>query len=172
MRMSKAKDLTGQVFERLTALRRIGRDKHGAALWLCQCSCDGKEIEARGSSLKDGQTRSCGCLQRELTVTRFRKHGRSCSAVYRSWQAMMNRVMHPTHQHYKNYGGANPQVQICERWQTFENFLADMGERPANTTLGRFGDVGNYEKSNCAWQARKEQGAEQKIKQQLAWLAA
>jgi hypothetical protein len=48
-------------------------------------------------------------------------------------------------------------VQVSERWKVFENFLMDMGERPSDTTLGRFGDVGNYEMGNCAWMTKQQQ---------------
>jgi len=61
-------------------------------------------------------------------------------------------------------------VTVCERWRTFDNFLADLGERPEGTSLGRFADVGNYEPGNCAWQTKKEQASEQKIKRQLLFL--
>jgi hypothetical protein len=102
------------------------------------------------------------------------KHGHSGrgkgSSTQRSWQAMIQRCTNPKrigHEHYFDAG-----VKIDPRWRDFRNFLADMGERPANTTLGRFGDVGDYCKENCAWQTRKEQQVEQKSKRQLAFLAA
>ena len=86
---------------------------------------------------------------------------------------MRTRCLNPNAQDYKSYGGANSPVRICSRWlNSFENFLADMGERPEGTTLGRFGDIGNYEPENCAWQTPKEQGAEKRIKNQLKFLAA
>lgn len=75
--------------------------------------------------------------------------------TYKSWVAMRQRCQKPGVTGYKNYGGAG--VRVCPRWDSFENFLADMGERPAGTTLGRFGDKGNYEPGNCAWQTSKEQ---------------
>jgi hypothetical protein len=68
---------------------------------------------------------------------------------------------------WPHYGGANPPVLVCERWRGehgYENFLSDLGERPAGTSLGRFGDVGNYCKENCAWQTDAQQKLEQKIK--------
>jgi hypothetical protein len=56
------------------------------------------------------------------------------------------------------YGGATPAIRVCRRWLKFGNFLADMGDRPSGTSLGRHGDVGIYKKSNCSWQTRTEQG--------------
>lgn len=87
------------------------------------------------------------------------QHGHATSAgqspTYKSWVAMRQRCQKPGVKGYHNYGGAG--VRVCPRWNSFENFLADMGERPAGTTLGRIGDMGNYEPGNCAWQTTKEQ---------------
>jgi hypothetical protein len=81
------------------------------------------------------------------------------SATYRSWDRMIQRCTNPRNISWKYYGGRVPPVAVCERWLTFENFLADMGERPKGTTLGRFGDVGDYEPSNCKWMTPEEQAA-------------
>lgn len=89
--------------------------------------------------------------------------GGKASLTYASWQAMMHRCFSSRNKRYEKYGGAG--VTVCERWRDpekgFLNFLADMGARPEGTTLGRFGDSGNYEPENCAWQTRAEQQAEQ-----------
>lgn len=55
-------------------------------------------------------------------------------------------------------------VHVCDRWSKFENFLADMGERPEWTSLGRHLDSGDYEPGNCDWQTCAEQGAEMRGK--------
>lgn len=185
--MPAFKDLTGQVFGRLTALRIVGRTKWGGAVWLCRCSCNGKEKEIAANSLHQGTTQSCGCLCREIRAAQCGenaanfKHGhcvglqagQRCSLTYGSWSAMVNRITQPSHQEYRNYGGAG--VTICARWigeHGFENFLADLGERPEGTTLGRFGDIGDYEPGNVVWQNPKQQAAEQKVKRQLQFIAA
>jgi len=86
-------------------------------------------------------------------------HGHSAagqiSLTYRSWQRMKDRCLNPKHVAYSRYGGSG--IQVCERWLDFPNFLADMGERPPGTSLGRIGDVGNYEPGNCEWQTSTEQ---------------
>jgi len=88
---------------------------------------------------------------------------------------MVKRCTNPNNKDWLHYGGANLPVTVCDRWHSangFENFLSDMGERPAGTTLGRFGDVGDYEPDNCAWQTPKQQGAERRIHHYLQFLAA
>jgi hypothetical protein len=70
--------------------------------------------------------------------------------------SMKSRCGNPNTARYERYGGAG--VKVCDRWMRFSAFLEDMGERPAGTSLGRFGDLGNYEPGNCAWQTPAEQG--------------
>ena len=81
---------------------------------------------------------------------------------------MRSRCLNPNVAGWPRYGGANPPVKICDRWldkeKGFQNFLADLGERPPGTTLGRFHDVGDYEPGNVAWQTPAEQGAEKRKK--------
>jgi hypothetical protein len=169
----KPADLTNQRFERLVVLERAGSNKHGASLWLCRCDCGVTKI-VHGNSLKAGLIRSCGCLSMELRILLGRKfggakagstkHGHTQagnpSPTYCSWQAMKYRCLNSKSSRYLSYGGANPPVTICDRWlESFENFLADLGERPPGTTLGRYMDTGNYEVGNVSWQTPKEQWA-------------
>lgn len=83
-------------------------------------------------------------------------HGMTKTPTYQSWQAMLKRCTNPNHIFYKYYGGIG--IKVCERWRKFENFLADMGERPADRSLDRINNDGNYEPGNCRWATRKEQG--------------
>jgi len=83
------------------------------------------------------------------------KHGLSGSGTYRSWNQMKQRCTNPKHHAWHRYGGKG--VRVCPEWDSFEGFLKDMGERPEGTSLGRIGDVGNYEPGNCQWQTDKEQ---------------
>jgi hypothetical protein len=178
--VSAFRDLTGQTFTRLLVLRRVGRNQWRRAIFLCRCRCDGKEIELTGGCLISGNTRSCGCLARQLTVARNAgwrgkdnpgfKHGHSTrsliSPTYGSWAAMVNRTKNPQgtgHEYYFDAG-----VKVCERWlgeHGFENFLTDLGERPSlKHSLSRFLDIGNYEPGNVEWATRAQQAAEAKGK--------
>lgn len=88
------------------------------------------------------------------------RHGHAAkgehSSTYRAWCSMRTRCLNPNRKTYVNYGGRG--ISVCERWNLFENFLADMGERPEGRTLDRFPDPnGNYEPSNCRWATPQEQ---------------
>jgi hypothetical protein len=161
----RAHNLAGQVFGRLTAIERNGTSSCRNALWLCNCSC-GRLTTVSTCNLRIGGTQSCGCLQAERTRRAKRTHGHYSgskqSPTYKSWSSMIQRCTNPNKDNYPCYGGAG--VTVCDRWKSFENFLADMGPRPAGTTLGRFWDSGNYEPGNCAWQTSAEQGFEKSKK--------
>lgn len=84
--------------------------------------------------------------------------GHKHSRTYNSWWAMQSRCKNKNVKEYPAYGGAG--VRVCKRWESFVNFLADMGKRPEGTSLGRFRDKGNYTPRNCEWMTRVEQEAE------------
>ncbi len=93
------------------------------------------------------------------------KHGHSPrngkpSLTYNSWAHMKNRCQNPNYSEYKYYGGRG--IKVCERWQDFTNFLADMGERSEGLTLDRINNSKGYEPGNCRWVTPKEQRQNQR----------
>lgn len=83
------------------------------------------------------------------------RHGMSETRIHYCWMAMRSRCERPTNHAYANYGGRG--IKVCERWQTFENFLADMGPMPDSMELDRINVNGDYEPGNCRWATPRDQ---------------
>lgn len=115
--------------------------------WRCVCDC-GKERVVLGAQLRQGAITSCGC-------THF-SHKRSYAVEYSTWNAMRFRCLNPNCKQYPNYGGRG--IKVCDRWLKFENFFADMGERPGKGySIDRIDPNGDYEPGNVQWADAKEQ---------------
>jgi len=154
--MGKRIDLTGLAFGRLVVLGYSKKDAYNSAVWKCRCEC-GVEKDINGASLRTGATTSCGCLQREVARSSKNNlsHGYHNTPTYFSWQNMLTRCTNPNYKQWNDYGGRG--ITVCERWRTFENFLADMGEKPDDSSIDRKDNDGNYEPGNCQWVTRAEQ---------------
>jgi len=144
----------GQRFGRLTVISRVisGRSKH----WLCRCEC-GRERSLEVHYVVRGKIRSCGCLGGETHG--HARHG-AHTRTYRSWASMIQRCTNPKATGFRYYGGRG--ITVCESWNSFANFLADMGDRPIGKTLDRMDNDGNYEPGNCRWATRLQQNRNQR----------
>ena len=152
--MPKLQDLAGRVFGYLTV---VGRNPKNTALnrprWDCICSC-GNAHTVDGACLRNGNTKSCGCWQKD-NPSRLR-HGMSKSLEYDIWMKMKARCANPQDKSYERYGARG--ITYCPEWESFDAFIADMGKRPTSRhTLERVDNNLGYTVSNCKWATYTEQ---------------
>jgi len=155
--LGSALNLKGKRFGRLTVIKQANVRIHKKIVWLCECEC-GNTKAVLGTRLKKGYTKSCGCIQKEVVKSLMTKHGHTIghkTNTYRAWSSMHQRCNNPNDISYKYYGGRG--ITICERWNSFEDFLEDMGEVPKGLTLDRKDNDKNYGPANCSWATRAKQ---------------
>lgn len=145
--------MIGQKFNRLTVIKDSGIRKHEKKWWLCLCDC-GKEAIVATSYLKNGHIKSCGCLAKEVASSRaFARNyidGYTKEPLYNVWRNMIKRCTDTTDEQYYSYGGRG--ITVCDRWLSYWNFAADMGERPSeDSVIDRINNNKGYSKENCRW---------------------
>ena len=155
----EVRDLTGQRFGRLVAIKEAGRTKQGQAIWLCQCDC-GATKSVVSAALTSGLVVSCGCYSRENTVRRNLKHGDAPrgrkTRLYEVWCSMIKRCENPNDKAYQYYGGRG--IKVADEWHDFSNFKKWAyangyyeAQSRTDCTIDRINVDGNYEPGNCRW---------------------
>lgn len=157
--MTKVIDITGHRFGRLVVVEQAGwhipKKGKRVSLWRCTCDC-GKSINIKKPYLTSGDTNSCGCLRQEVASALKKSHGLAHeSTTYDIWVLMRQRCSNPRASGFKYYGGRG--VKVCRRWDSYQAFLSDMGERPDGLTLDRIDPFGDYEPNNCRWATWEQQ---------------
>lgn len=122
--------------------------------FICLCDCGKQSLRTRRHLVHD-RIKSCGCLKNgSVPVHGHCRHGKR-SKTWMVWRAMRQRCYRHRDTKFPYYGGRG--IKVCERWESFSNFLEDMGEAAPGLTLDRINNDGNYEPSNCRWATRSQQ---------------
>lgn len=157
---------SGKEFNYLTILTDVMLD--GKRVSTCECRC-GTIKKISTYHVINNRTKSCGCLQSELTTKRNLTHGKTKTPEYRIWESMKCRCKNKTDNGYKNYGGRG--IRVCGRWrESFQSFYDDMGRRPSKRySIDRINNDRNYScghcveckakkwTANCQWTTKKIQ---------------
>lgn len=142
------RDLTGQLFGRISVLSLNRQIENIGTVWNCKCRC-GNLVERTTETLTRGkpEVKRCGQCYDESKY----------ASEYGTWKAMMQRCYNKDNEWYHRYGGRG--ITVCDSWRAdFLNFLQDMGRRPEpELSIERKNNDGNYEKSNCCWATKSQQ---------------
>ena len=168
-------DLTNKTFGRLTVLKESDtRSKQGYVQWVCRCEC-GNTIIVSSYSLTSGNTKSCGCLQKEIVTNRNMSRSRYSSVdrqtrLYKIWKGMHARTSYESQASYRDYGARG--IKVCDDWADdytkFRDWALDHGYDD-NLTIDRVDVNDDYTPDNCKWSTRKEQNNNQRSNIQLTY---
>lgn len=149
-------NLIGQKFNRLTVISQA-ESKNQRRYWNCLCECGNNTIVTT-SKLKNGHTKSCGCIASEIIIKRNTTHGLRKTRIYNIWYDIKRRCYNKKNKSYSNYGGRG--ISVCDEWlndfMNFYNWAMENGYTD-DLTIDRIDVNGNYEPSNCCWVTKAQQ---------------
>lgn len=152
--MSRLIDMKGKKFHGCVVIYRAGSNRDGKATWKCRCVC-GNVFIATGKDIRNGSTKSCGCLKTKVIVEaglRNVTHGETKTRLYGIWRGMKKRCYIPSDISYKNYGAKG--ITVCNEWmgsyEVFRDWAMANGYQE-HLTLDRINSAGNYTPENCRW---------------------
>ena len=151
-------NLAGKRFGMLTVIKRASQNgKQGEPKWLCRCDCGNTAI-AYGRQLREGKTKSCGCMRYIPTMQPHYIHGGAKTRLFRIWQLMISRCTCKTNSDYRKYGKRG--ISVCDEWKSsfisFRDWALSHGYSDS-LSIDRINNGGNYEPTNCRWATEKQQ---------------
>lgn len=166
----RCKNITGQRFGRWIALGPVA-SINNRIHWLCQCDC-GNTKSICYSVLAKGESKSCGCLQKEIVAERSTTHGMHNHPLYRTWNGMLNRCHNPKTPSYCWYGARG--IQVYGEWRNsfgaFADYVCALPDyMDKGRTLDRIDNSGNYEPGNLRWATTKGQMRNRRLNNRLSY---
>ena len=163
--MGKILNMVGKRFGRLVVIAEETARKHGEKCWVCKCDCGNVVGFILGSSLRNGRTKSCGCLRIERCTQNANYNYAKHKRLYSIWHGMKTRCYNENYKQFGDYGGRG--ITVCDEWkddfQAFHDWSIANGYEEG-LTIDRKDTNGNYEPSNCEWVTQKANNSHRRLR--------